>query len=254
MNKFDLINRVLVGTLKADDKNLLIELIGRTHYDKHGNWDCWPSVQRLCQVRGIKHEKNFEGADFYLPGLVQKRKAGRKNVYTIDVEAIMQLPAFDVTIKHTPAAEGLNTPAIAADTPSVVENTPSVEGANSTSDTTRDSSIESTEGAAVAAAPATPVRVKPEESQDSSRFSGLIVNRSSGSKPPAGRPADAGPTEGKEAQLREKVRTYRRDLTDNEVDAMVSSMLAPEELRRMQDEVRRRHQEADEAREKELTW
>jgi hypothetical protein len=158
MNKFDLINTILRSRLNADDKNLLIELVLRTDYAKHGNWDCWPSVERLAQVRGIKHEKNFKGADVYLPGLVTKRKAGRMNVYTIDVQAISQLPQFEVTIKHTPA--------VADETPATAENTPAVEGANSTSNITRDISMNSTQKAGSAGAPPSSDLIDSYQSED----------------------------------------------------------------------------------------
>lgn len=144
VNKWEMISVVLASTLGADDKNLLIELIGRCDYEKHGNWDCWPSVQRLAQVRGVKYEKNFNGVEAYLPGLVTKRKAGRKNVYTLNVPAIMALPPFETVIKHTPSVAGSNTPALADNTPAVAENTPAVAGANSTLDNTKDSTEDST--------------------------------------------------------------------------------------------------------------
>src|SRR3954451_14118941 len=103
INKFDVMSHVVRTTLNADDKALLVELIIRSD----DNWFSWPSVQRLCQVRGIKHEKNFKGVDAYLPGLVTKVKRGRKNTYTLNVPAIMALPLFEVHIKHTPPIEGV---------------------------------------------------------------------------------------------------------------------------------------------------
>jgi hypothetical protein len=139
-NKFDVMSHVVRTTLKADDKALLVELIIRSDDD----WFSWPSVQRLCQVRGIKHEKNFKGVDAYLPGLVTKEKRGRKNTYTLNVPAIMALPLFEVHIKHTPPIEGMNTPASAANTPPTAENTPLVAGANTTSNTTKDTSQDNT--------------------------------------------------------------------------------------------------------------
>lgn len=102
MNKFDLINKVLVSTLRPEDKTLLVELIMRA--DDKG--ECFPSVERLCQSRSMKHEKNFKGADAYLPGLVSKVKVGRKNRYYLNVDAILALDAFDVVIKHTPSTAG----------------------------------------------------------------------------------------------------------------------------------------------------
>lgn len=145
-NKWDLIDKTLGSTLGEDNKLLLIELIRRCDYEKHGNWDCWPSVQRLAQVRGMKNERHFKGVDVYLPGLVDKRKTGRKNTYTIDPQAIMELEQFETVIKHTPARE-VNTPAPAVNTPALEANTPAVEGANSTENSTVDSTYESTESA-----------------------------------------------------------------------------------------------------------
>ena len=143
MNKFELINTVLQSTLKAEDKCLLIELIVRA--DENG--ECWPSVERLCKVRGIRHEKNFKGADYYLPGLVTKRKRGRKNIYTINTPAVEGLSAATVSIKHTntPAVEGSYTPAVADNTPAVEGlNSPAVEGANSTVDTSKETTEDNT--------------------------------------------------------------------------------------------------------------
>jgi hypothetical protein len=155
MNKFDLMNKVLMSELSAPDKCLLNELILRAD----DNGECWPSVQRLCKARGIQHEKNFKGADHYLPGLVTKRKQGRKNVYVLDTPALEGLLEAEVAIKHTantPAPEGVsvdnNTPAVEANTPATegvytpatADNTPSQEGANSSIDTTRDSSEKET--------------------------------------------------------------------------------------------------------------
>jgi hypothetical protein len=156
MNKFDAINKVLISDLQAQDKCLLIELIMRS--DDEGF--SWPSVERLCKARGIKHEKNFKGADAYLPGIVTKAKKGRKNTYTLNPAAIDALAAKDVTLKHTPAlvdtpaAPGVNTPAAPDNTPARPENTPAVEGANSSKNNTKDSSEESSR--AVADAPALP--------------------------------------------------------------------------------------------------
>lgn len=133
MNKFDLINKVLMSDLQSEDKCLLIELIVRSD----DQWQSRPSVERLCKVRGIKHEKNFKGADHYLPGLVTKVKKGRRNWYIINTPAVAGLSDATVVIKHTPsladtpALEGVNTPAVA-------DNTPAVEGANTTKNTTVD--------------------------------------------------------------------------------------------------------------------
>lgn len=137
MNKFDLINKVLVSDLDVKEKPLLIELIMRADDD----WKCWPSIERLCKARGIKHERNFKGVDVYLPGLVTKVKRGRSYTYHINTSAVAELLDADVTIKHTPplsasepdtsAVEEVNTSAVAA-------NTSAVEGANSSYNNTRD--------------------------------------------------------------------------------------------------------------------
>lgn len=146
MNKFDLINKVLMSDLKPEDKCLLIELIVRSD----DNWESRPSVERLCKVRGIKHEKNFKGADHYLPGLVTKIKKGRRNWYVINTPAVAGLSDASVVIKHTPSladtpsVEGVNTPAVA-------DNTPAVEGANTTKNTT----VDTTEAPVVTDAPST---------------------------------------------------------------------------------------------------
>lgn len=133
MNKFDLINKVLMSDLQPEDKCLLIELIVRSDE----NWKSRPSVERLCKVRGIKHEKNFKGADYYLPGLVTKVKKGRRNWYIINTPAVAGLSEGTVAIKHTPPI--INTPALeGVNTPAVADNTPAVEGANTTSNTTVD--------------------------------------------------------------------------------------------------------------------
>jgi len=154
MNKFELMNTVLVSDLASGDKALLCELILRS--DSEGK--SWPSVERLCKVRGIKHEKNFKGAEVYLPGLVTKVKVGRKNHYFLNTPAIEGLSEMTVTIKHTPALEGVSptddinapaqegayTPAAADNTPARADNTPAVEGANSTSNNTENNTRDNT--------------------------------------------------------------------------------------------------------------
>jgi hypothetical protein len=149
VNKFELMNTVLLSELKSEDKNLLLELLMRAN----DQGECFPSVERLCKARGIKHEKNFKGADKYLPGLVTKTKRGRKNFYVINTPAVAGLSEFKVNIKHTntPAAEGVNTPAVADDTPAVADNTPAVEGANSSSNNSVDNSSDSSSTAPSAA-------------------------------------------------------------------------------------------------------
>ena len=89
------------------------------------NGQSWPSVQRLCMARGIKHEKNFKGADYYLPRLVSKIRRGRKNFYTIDAAAIESLPKQVVILKHTPPQPGSTAPSVEVDTPGLEVNTPS---------------------------------------------------------------------------------------------------------------------------------
>ena len=163
MNKFELLSKVAVSQLAAEDKMLLTELIIRA--DDKG--ECFPSVQRLCQVRGIRHEKNFKGVDTYLPGLVTTERRGRKNYYILNTPAIEGLLPLEVDIKHTPAVEGVlaevdtpasegvleldtpaledNTPAVeGVNTPAVADNTPAQEGANSTLDNTYESTKDST--------------------------------------------------------------------------------------------------------------
>ncbi|MEU8869315.1 hypothetical protein [Streptomyces umbrinus] len=153
-NKFDLINTITISELRPEDKVLLIELVMR--WDKETG-QLNPSVERLAKARGIKHAKNFKGADAYLPGLVTKQKVGRKNHYTLNVPGIINLAAGKVNLSHytpapnTPATEGVstNTPAPADNTPSTagVKNpspagvySPSKEGSNSSRDSSVDSS------------------------------------------------------------------------------------------------------------------
>jgi hypothetical protein len=136
-NKFDLINKVLVSELGAQDKCLLIELIVRD-----GEGGCYPSVKRLCKARGIQHQKNFKGVDSYLPGLVTKRKGGRKNFYTLNRTAIMQLPEAGLTEKETPSLSGVNPPSPEDNNPSQAENNPWEGGANTSFDTSKNSSLD----------------------------------------------------------------------------------------------------------------
>jgi hypothetical protein len=149
MNKFELINRVLMSTLAAGNKALLIELIMRA--DDQGY--SWPSVQRLCMARGIKHEKNFKGADWYLAGLVTKTKKGRKMTYTLNIKGIEALEPAQVEVKHTPplnqvskhpAPEGEYDPALAENTPASADNAPELEGANSTKNITKNTTEDNT--------------------------------------------------------------------------------------------------------------
>jgi hypothetical protein len=144
MNKFHMMNVVSTSTLNADDKALLNELLLRLDVT---TGECWPSVERLCQVRGIKYEKNFKGVEQYLPGLVTKEKRGRKNFYTINEKAVLGLEQFQVIIKHTPSLSGSNIPAVAADTPAVAADGPSVAGANNSIDSTFNSSANSSRSA-----------------------------------------------------------------------------------------------------------
>ncbi|MEU4042576.1 hypothetical protein ACK389_05520 [Streptomyces antibioticus] len=153
-NKFDLINVITISSLRPEDKVLLIELVMRWNKDT-GQLN--PSVERLAKARGIKHAKNFKGADAYLPGLVTKQKVGRKNHYVLNVPGIINLAEGKVNLSHytsapnTPAMEGVSTstPAPADNTPSTagVNNpstagvyTPSMEGSNNSRDSSVDSS------------------------------------------------------------------------------------------------------------------
>jgi len=149
-NKFHRINTVLLSDLGAADKCTLLELIVRGDEDGKS----WPTVQRLCMSRGIKHEKNFKGADVYLPGLVAKSKRGRKNVYVVDLVAVDALPNAKVILKHTdnPASEGPKTPACADDTPARSDQTPWSAGANSSSNTSMNNSSETSTATAGAVA------------------------------------------------------------------------------------------------------
>lgn len=180
MNKFELMNKVTISTLAPGDKVLLIELLLRWNT---ATGQLNPSVERLCKARGIKHEKNFKGVETYLNGLVTKEKRGRKNYYQLNIEAIACLEELQVTIKHTPALEGvsrteggddINTPAVegvytpaleGANTPAAADNTPAVEGANSSIDNTVDSSID-TSRTAGADAPSLNSRDNEEQGED----------------------------------------------------------------------------------------
>lgn len=150
INKFRAINIVTISELNAPDKALLIELIMRSDDDGTS----FPSVQRLAMARGIKHEKNFKGADYYLPGIVTKTKVGRRNRYTLNSEAIEALERAHVIIKHTPAPQGVLAPAGAANAPSGTADSPHLGGANSSKNTSENSSIDiSTVGPALRANP-----------------------------------------------------------------------------------------------------
>jgi len=155
VNKFDYINKVMVSDLRPEDKCLLVELIVRADED----WTCFPSVERLCKVRGMKHYKNFKGADYYLPGLVTKSKRGRKNIYTINTPALEGLLEAEVTSRYgnTPAVEGLIGPAVEGvsepNSPAVADNSPAVEGPNTTTNTTEEDTTENTTESPVADAP-----------------------------------------------------------------------------------------------------
>ena len=145
-NKLELITIVLLSHLAPEDKTLLIELLMRSD----DNWYSWPSVQRLCQARGIKFEKNFKGADHYLPDLVKVVKKGRRNTYTLDADAIAALQPAAVVIKHTPSTQedapsqpGVHNPSSAEDGPAVQEDVPSGAGAYSTKNTSRNKTSDS---------------------------------------------------------------------------------------------------------------
>jgi hypothetical protein len=99
-NKYDLFHAVLDSDRSAPDKALLFSLILHANVTT-GN--AWPSVERLCRARGINNEKNFKGVEHYLPGLVTVTRRGRLgNLYTINADAIADLPQAAVTLKHTP--------------------------------------------------------------------------------------------------------------------------------------------------------
>jgi hypothetical protein len=94
----------------------------------------------------MKHEKNFEGVEAYLPGLVSVTKRGRRgNHYVLNVPAIKALPQQAVKLKHTPPPGSPlagEVPAVAALVPALPDNLPAdadrdpaAEGANSTRDT-----------------------------------------------------------------------------------------------------------------------
>lgn len=117
---FRLIDAVILSNLKPEDKTTLVELISRA--DERG--ECYPSVARLCQARGMKHEKNFKGVASYLPeGLVEVDRRGRQNHYRLNFKAILALAPADVVLKNTPSRAD-NTPAVADDTPSTADECP----------------------------------------------------------------------------------------------------------------------------------
>lgn len=156
-NKYELMSKVNVSNLSKEAKLLLNELIIRWNKE---TGQCNPGVERLCKVIGMKNEKNFKGVEHYLPGLVTSKKVGRKNFYTLNLEAIAALDEASVSIKHTntPAVEGVYTPSVegvlSPDTPAVADNTPAVEGANSKDNTkVIESKVESTTAPVVASAP-----------------------------------------------------------------------------------------------------
>ena len=120
MNKFELMNVVTVSTLSPENKNLLMELILRSDLEGVS----FPSVQRLCQARSMKHEKNFKGVESYLPGLVTKQKKGRRNWYYLNESAILALGDQKVVIKHTAPLGTTMTPAKTEVTPPKTGDTP----------------------------------------------------------------------------------------------------------------------------------
>lgn len=161
MDKFQRMDKVNLSDLDPRDKVLLNYLIQRA--DEQGL--CWPYVETLCRVRGIKHTKNFKGAEVYLPEFVSVTKVGRKKFYVVDFAAVEALGEASVEVKqtpykpHTPSTAGVHTPSTeGVHTPSPADDTPSGEGANNSSvENTLDSSSESTVGGPVADAPVPPL-------------------------------------------------------------------------------------------------
>ena len=187
MKKLELMNKVMVSDLRPEDKCLLVELLLRSDEDGYS----FPSVERLCKVRGIKHAKNFKGADHYLPGLVTKVRKGRRNGYTIDMPAVEGLfEASVVTYRGSwrerqgndaPSAEGLQTPVTADLAPVEEEEDPGGEGVDTTQDNTSVSTRESTRTVATADAvptevgglPPSPLKCKGEARQTPPPLNGL---------------------------------------------------------------------------------
>lgn len=143
MNKFDLMNKVWTSNLTSTQKNLLCYLIGKSDTK---TWESWPTTARLAQVAGVKYEKNFTLLD-YLDGFVTVKKVGRQNHYVLNIPAVKGVSQGTVILKNTVSRR--NTPAPA-------DNTPAVEGTDSTSNTSRDSTRESTRTGLAAAHPSLP--------------------------------------------------------------------------------------------------
>lgn len=145
MDKYTLLQTILSSNLSPQNKTLLCTLV-IYHNEEYGY--AFPSVEWLCKVRGMSHERNFKGVANYLPGLVTVGKRGRRNTYTLDFQAIKALPQNVVTLKHTPPLQAKATgsapareeitPADAADAPSAPVDDPAAEGANSLRDTKED--------------------------------------------------------------------------------------------------------------------
>lgn len=150
MNKFDWFNRVTIADLKKEQKLLLVEMILRM--DESGQ--SHPSAVRLCKVLGIAHAKNFKGVEHYLPGVFTLVKRGRKNFYVLNTPALEGLltEAKVNTSHNTPAVEGVNTPAVADNTPAAAEDSPAVEGSNTSLDTSKNNTSDTTEASASATA------------------------------------------------------------------------------------------------------
>lgn len=158
-DKMRLMHKVWYSDLTATQKAILTYLISKAD----GKGVAWPTVATLCQVAGIKHEKNFKGVAHYLDGLVTVTKVGRQNYYLLNTPALEGLSEAEVILKETPsrtdtpAVEGLNTPAPADNTPATEgSNTPAVEGTERTVDRTRERTEERT-------TPAAPVEDQEEE-------------------------------------------------------------------------------------------
>lgn len=245
-NKFDLLNTVTISKLAPGDKVLLIELILRWNKET-GQLN--PSVERLCKARGIKHEKNFKGVETYLEGLVTKEKRGRKNYYQLNIEAIACLEPLEVTIKHTPALEGVSskevpantdtpadegvyTPAAeGANTPSGADNTPAAEGANSSYNTSVDSSS-NTSKTAGADAPSLNSREYKEQGEDvvvvkESVESSLVVDSN---LPGSSLESDVVPSFGDFVDSLEKEKSSARANTPSDADGPAQRDISLEEF------------------------
>jgi len=180
INKYHLINKVLTADLKPILGKMLVEFIMRA--DENGFSHV--GAERLCQVRGIKHTKNFPWDELHALSDVLTIKKGKsltaaeveqieatgktvygdKNYFWIKPQAILALsdaqvvksvkPKASERIKaKTPANAGSKTPASAEPTTLQVQTkTPANAGCNSTStklqeETTKESTSKAPAGA-----------------------------------------------------------------------------------------------------------